>query len=105
MTAELAVALPAVTLLLAGLLVSGQAAVGQVRCADAAAAGARAAARGEAEPAVVAEAARRAPDGAHVTVTRAGGRVQVVVRVAVSGAGWTGLMLRGSATAAVEADP
>ncbi|WP_456847646.1 TadE/TadG family type IV pilus assembly protein, partial [Cellulomonas sp. P5_C6] len=47
-TAELAVGLPAVALLLVAVLTVGAAAVAQTRCTDGARAGARAAALGEA---------------------------------------------------------
>ena len=62
-TAELAVALPAVVLLAVLLALTGQAVIAQVRCTDAARAAARLAARGEATPAVLTEAGRRAPPG------------------------------------------
>ncbi len=70
-TAELAVALPAVVLVLALCLTAMALGVDHVRAQDAARAGARAASRGE-PPAVVREvAASRAPAGAEVVV-RAG---------------------------------
>ena len=60
-TAELAVVLPALLLVLAVALSALGLAVDQVRCVDAAAAGARAAARGDSPAAVHAVAARSAP--------------------------------------------
>ncbi|MEJ5946720.1 TadE family type IV pilus minor pilin [Pseudokineococcus basanitobsidens] len=80
MTAELAVGLTAVAVVLAAVLAVGQAVVAQVRCTDAAAAGARAAARGAAEPEVAATAAALAGPGAQVHVVPRGSSVQVVVR-------------------------
>lgn len=75
-TAETAAALPAVVLVLA--LGLGAAGVGldTVRCVDAARVGARAAARGDDGAAA---ARRAAPDGAGVTLTRAGSDVHVDV--------------------------
>ena len=55
----------------------------QLRCTDAAATGARAAARGDPEAAVVAAARSVAPEGATVTVVHDGERVRVVVRAVV----------------------
>lgn len=69
-TAETAVALPALTLLLAMAVWAVSAAGAQIRCTDAARLGARAAARGEPIPWVQALAARAAPDKAKVTVGR-----------------------------------
>ncbi|MFE3167368.1 TadE family type IV pilus minor pilin [Streptomyces sp. NPDC059224] len=79
MTAEAAVVLPvlvAFTMALVwGLLVVAD----QIRCVDAARAGARAAARQDAEGAVVAVTEAVAPDGATVTVGREGDQVRVTV--------------------------
>ncbi|QTE29714.1 TadE family type IV pilus minor pilin [Pengzhenrongella sicca] len=83
-TAELAVALPAVTLLLLALLVLGAAAAGQLRCADAARAGARAAALGETAAEIAAIAERLAGDGATVAVTGTGTGTDGWVTVTVS---------------------
>jgi hypothetical protein len=106
-TAELAVALPAVVLLCAALLVTGQAAIGEMRCTDAARAAARLAARGEPTSAVAAEANRRAPPGASVGVSRSGGQVRVVVRAPLGGLApsWAGLTLTGTAFASTEGEP
>ncbi len=51
----------------------------KARCLDAARAGARAAARGDAEPAVRAALAGALPPAAHVVISRGGGQVTVVV--------------------------
>jgi hypothetical protein len=100
--------LPGVVLVAVALLVTGQAAIGEVRCTDAARAGARLAARGESDAAVVAEASRLAPSGARVTLSRNGSQIVVSVSSALGAPApsWAGLTLHASATADVEgADP
>lgn len=77
-TAEFAVALPALVLVLALALGALGLALDQVRCVDAARAGARAAARGDDVVAVRAEAGRVAPQGSTVVV-RLGATVEVEV--------------------------
>ena len=78
-TAEAAVAIPALMAVLA-LAVAVVVSVGaQLRCVDAARVGARVAARGDADTAVVQAAIAAAPHGAHVTVRRRGDQVEVVV--------------------------
>lgn len=78
-TAELAVALPAVVLVLALALTALALGVDHVRCQDAARAAVRAASRGE-PAAVVHEVARsRAPDGARVSLDPGSDGVGVVV--------------------------
>ena len=78
-TAELAVALPSLVLVLAVALGAVHLGLDQVRCVDAARLGARALARGEQEGVVLREIAAAAPPGAQVSVTRADGEVSVVV--------------------------
>ncbi|HVV31267.1 MAG TPA: TadE family type IV pilus minor pilin [Mycobacteriales bacterium] len=106
-TAELAVALPVLAVLLvlgAGVL---QTIGAGLRCQDAARLAARAAARGEAPAAVEATARAAAPAGAAVEVRRDGDTVHVTVSWAASipgpwrddGPRWT---VRGEATAAAE---
>ena len=68
-TAEFAVLLPVITLLVAALLVVASCAVVQMRCADAARTGARGAALGESDG-VVAEMAERVGGGVQVAVHR-----------------------------------
>ena len=86
-TAELAVAIPAVVLVLAICLTGVTAGVDQIRCVDAARVGARAAARGD-SPASVREVALAAgPAGARVTVVADGARVKVTVEARSGGAG------------------
>jgi hypothetical protein len=80
-TAEIAVALPALVLVIAVALWGVSVAAAQVACVDAARAGARAAARGEPLPAVRSVVARAAPPGARVTIRRDGELTEVSVRV------------------------
>ena len=82
-TAETAMALPAlvVVLLLAVWVLLCVAA--QLRCVDAAHMGARAAARGETDTVVAGTAQRVAPEGARVIVRRADGQVEVAVEASV----------------------
>lgn len=106
-TAETAVALPALVFVLV-IGVWGVTAVGaQVACIDAARAGARAAARGEPVAAVRAEVSRAAPQGASVEIHRDPQLTRVVVHVTVGPPGaavFPPLMLRAQATAATEPD-
>ncbi|GAA2722009.1 TadE family type IV pilus minor pilin [Cellulomonas aerilata] len=103
-TAELALALPAVVGLLVVVLLLASAATSQLRCADAARAGARAAALGEDRALVVAIAQRVAGQGATVTVEAADPWVTVTVRRPLSTGplGGAGLTAAGRATARVE---
>ena len=104
-TAEFALALPALVVLLAVVLTAGRVVLAQVGCVDAARAAARVAARGE-DPAVVrATATALAPRGAAVAVRAGAGTVVVEVTSRQSLAGpWGGdVLARGTATAAVEA--
>ena len=78
-TAEFAVALPAIVAVLAVVLSVVAAATAQLRCVDAARAGARAAARGESTAAAVSAAKAAAPAGATVRVRREGDAVRVEV--------------------------
>jgi hypothetical protein len=101
-TAELAVVLPAVLLVLAVALSALGLAVDQIRCVDAARAGARAAARGEPVAAVAAVASSGAPGGASVATGTSGQLVTVTVTappVHLAGLVPVGLQPRASATA------
>jgi Flp pilus assembly protein TadG len=106
-TAEAAVVLPAVVVVLA-LMVWGIGVAGaQLRCIDAARAAARAAARGESAGATVAAARDIAPADAHVGVRREGERVSVVVTATVRPPGPVlsrlgAIAVRGWATGAAE---
>lgn len=103
-TAEFAVLLPVVVLLLGGVVAVTSTAATHLRCADAARAGARAAALGEPDGEVTAVARRVAGSGAAVAVRRDGGWVEVVVE---SGVGPSlplvgGMTVRGTATSRAE---
>ena len=78
-TAELAVALPTLVLVLAVALAAVDLGVAQVRCVDAARLGARLLARGEPAAPVLREVRAAAPEGARVTTAFGEGRVVVVV--------------------------
>lgn len=84
-TAELAVALPAVTVLLALLLLGVSAGLLQLRLEEGARAGARALARGDAPAQVVEIVARVAGHGASVAVGNDGGYATVSVQGRVGG--------------------
>lgn len=78
-TAELAVAMPAVVVVLAVALFTFGLAVDELRCVDAARAGARAAARGDAPGEATAVARRAAPTGSQVRLAMQGSTVTVTV--------------------------
>lgn len=103
-TAELAVALPAVVLMLGVVVALVGAGVSHLQTIDAARAGARAAALGEGDAVVVAAARRVGGGPAEVTVVREDGWATVTVRVpvTVAGLGVGPLEASGSATAWIE---
>lgn len=103
-TAELALALPAVALLIGVVLAVGSVVTAQIRCLDAARAAARQAARGETSGAVVQVARAAAPSGAAVSATRSADQVRVEVNVAVRVPliGVSVIRVRGVAVAGVE---
>jgi Flp pilus assembly protein TadG len=106
-TAEMAVALPALSVVLVMALWSVAAITGQLRCVDAAQTAARALARGETSELSLAEARSAAPAGAHVVVSRSGRLVVVDVSAVARLPGpWSGalpgLSLSGHAVASVE---
>src|SRR5664279_2955203 len=82
-TAETAMVLPVLAILLAVGLWAIAVAGAQVRCIDAARDAARAVARGESDAAATAAATAAAPDGARVEVHHDGDRIVVVVSAAV----------------------
>lgn len=102
-TAEFAVALPAVVLVLAAVLLVVMAGTAQLRVADAARAGARAAAAGETDGRVAEIARHVGGEGVIVSVLRSDPWVTVQVRAPVAG-GWfaSGLTTSGEATAWLE---
>jgi Flp pilus assembly protein TadG len=79
-TAETAVAFPALVVVLAIALWGVSAAAAQIACIDAARAGARAAARGEPEKEVRTAVRRAAPPNANVTLSRDPTTTKVVVQ-------------------------
>lgn len=103
-TAETAVALPALVFLAAVLMWGVVAAAAQIRCVDAARIGARAAARGDANATELARAA--APAGAAVQVSRDGETVRVAIDAPCPGPGRVAsaltVRLRATAVAARE---
>ena len=104
-TVELALALPAVVLLLAAVLTLGSALAGQLRCADAARAGARAAALGEGAAEIAAIAGRIAGDRATVGVSTEGAWVTVTVSGSVVAGADLGGTLRTHASAVARVEP
>lgn len=80
-TAELAVAIPAVVIVLALCLGGISVGIDQIRCVDAARLGARALARGDAGAAARDVAGRAAPPGAAVSLDNGGSQVRVTVSV------------------------
>jgi len=86
-TAEFAVVLPAIVLVLALSLGAMGLALDQIRCVDAARAGARAASRGDSHRAVLLVAARAAPSQSEVSMTTTSDLVTVSVVSRPRGAG------------------
>jgi TadE-like protein len=82
-TAETAMVLPVLAILLAVGLWAIAVAGAQVRCIDAARDAARAVARGESDASASAAASAAAPDGADIDVRHDGDRIVVVVSVKV----------------------
>ncbi|QXE35457.1 pilus assembly protein [Streptomyces sp. GMY02] len=101
-TAEAAVALPALVVFAMALVWALMAASAQIQCVDAARAAARAAARSEPR-AVALEAARSAaPEGAEVTLGRTGDLWRARVEAPTPGPGALGLTLTAEAAASAE---
>jgi hypothetical protein len=86
-TAELALALPVLLAVTAGLVWLLAVAVAQVRTVDAAREAARALARGDGAGEALALGERVAPDGVRLSVSRSGDRVVVRARGRISGPG------------------
>ncbi|MDT0166898.1 TadE family type IV pilus minor pilin [Actinotalea sp. AC32] len=103
-TAETALALPAVVLVLAVVLTTGAAGAARLRCVDGARAGARLAAAGHGDHEVVAAARRVAGDDVAAAVRHEGTWVEVTARCPLPGSWFTGgrLTATGSATAWAE---
>jgi Flp pilus assembly protein TadG len=104
-TAETAVVLPVLLLVLAAAVAAVTVVGAQVRCVDAAREGARAAARGEDAAAVRALVARAAPDGAEVTVSVGPEEVHVVVSARIAPLGPVPLSVPVSAEAVGLVEP
>ncbi|MCW2715979.1 MAG: TadE family protein [Frankiales bacterium] len=83
-TAETAVLMPVLLVVLAAAIGVLACVAGQLRCVDAARAAARVAARGDDAATVRATAERLAPPGAHVTISATADVVEVRVRAQVS---------------------
>ena len=104
LTAETAIVLPVLVLVLAGALWVLLVVAGQLQCIDAARAGVRLAARGEAGATAVDAARRAAPDGARVRVRRGAGTVAVTVTAVVRPfGGWAGRLAPARVSSTAEA--
>lgn len=101
-TAETAVVIPSLVLLLGMLLWGLMSAATLIQCVDGARAGARAAARGEPRAAVVDAARSAAPGGAAVEVAREGELIRVRVRAGSPGPALLELPLSAVAVAMTE---
>jgi hypothetical protein len=104
-TAELAVGMPVVVLLLVAVLTLVAASSAQLRAADAARAGARMVAIGEDEAAVLAAVARVGGDEASATLVPEGEWVRVVVTRPLAGGWLSGLPLVADAEAVAWVEP
>jgi Flp pilus assembly protein TadG len=104
-TAETAVVLPVLLLVLAGAVAAVTVVGAQLRCVDAAREGARAAARGEDTAVVTALAGQAAPDGATTTVAVGGAAVTVPVTAEVAPLGPVPLRVPVSASAVSRREP
>lgn len=104
-TAETAVVLPVLLLVLAGAVAAVTVVGAQLRCVDAAREGARAAARGDDAGVVAVIARQAAPDGAEVSAVRAGDDVRVLVTVQVAPIGPVPLRVEVSAEAVARLEP
>lgn len=89
-TAETAVVLPALAVVLALSLWAVSAVTAQLRCVDSARVAARALARGESPTVATARAREAAPPRAVVTIHRSGELVSVEVRAEARAPGWAG---------------
>ena len=104
-TAELAVAVPVVVVVLALGLSAIRLGIDEVRCVDAARLAARALARDDSEASARELALTAAPPGASVSLRSGGGEVSATVAASRDLAGWRVVTVRGSATAAREEVP
>jgi ABC-type uncharacterized transport system permease subunit len=104
-TAETAVVLPVLLLVLAGAVAALTVVGAQLRCVDAAREGARAAARGEDDATVRALVLGAAPDGSAVALSRDGAQVRVTVSGPVAPLGPVPLDVEVSAQAVALLEP
>ena len=104
-TAETAVVLPVLVLVLAGAVAAVLVVGAQLRCVDAAREGARAAARGEEPARVTALATGAGPDGAVADLAVAGEEVRVTVAAEVAPLGPLPLRVRVRAEAVAQLEP
>jgi Flp pilus assembly protein TadG len=104
-TAETALVLPVLLLVLAGAVAVLTVVGAQLRCVDAAREGARAAARGEPASAVTRLVTGAAPDGARATVSVDGEEVVVSVAAEVAPLGPVPLRVRVAAEATSRLEP
>jgi hypothetical protein len=104
-TAELAVAVPVVVVVLALGLSAIRLGIDEVRCFDAARLAARALARGDSEGSARALAVTAGPPGASVVLGGTGAEVSATISASRDLAGWQMVTVRGSATAAREELP
>jgi Flp pilus assembly protein TadG len=104
-TAETAVVLPVLLLVLAGAVAAVTVVGAQLRCVDAAREAARAAARGDSEAQVISIAGRVAPDGARARVSGGGDEVTVTVSAVVAPLGLIPLHISVSAQAVALREP
>lgn len=93
-TAETAILLPALALVLAGLLWLITGVMGQIRCIDAAREAARLGARGDGSGRAIAAARRLAPSSAYIAISRQDGDVVATVSSRwVPFGGWAGRLV------------
>ncbi|MGZ4538193.1 MAG: TadE family type IV pilus minor pilin [Blastococcus sp.] len=104
-TAETAVVLPVLILVLAGAVAALVVVGAQMRCVDAAREGARAAARGDGDARVIAVVARAGPPGAVARVETGSAEVRVTVSADVAPLGSVPLHVRVSARAVAAREP
>jgi Flp pilus assembly protein TadG len=104
-TAETAVVLPVLLLVLAAAVAAVTVVGAQLRCVDAAREGARAAARGEGSAVVLAAARRAAPAGSVAELSVTGENVRVRVSVRIAPLGLLPLRVRVSADAVAAREP
>ncbi len=104
-TAETAVVLPVLLLVLVGAVAAVTVVAAQLRCVDAAREGARAAARGEDAATVSGWVGRAAPEGVRTDVTAAGEEVRVQVSAEVAPLGPLPWRVTVSAEAVAQVEP